>query len=142
MSRPRPFSLAHRGTFTERTGSRRALAALADVVDAHGVRIVQGDFFDSSWAGYDVVFFFDQSSFAPGRVREKLRRELDPGAVLLVGHEQSSFPGLRLEAAFPDLETPHPVVKVYRLAAAQSEEPAERAQPAPDSAAADALGIN
>ena len=94
--------------------SRRALAALADIVDRDGVEIVQGDFFDSSWSGYDVVFYFDQSSFAQDRVRAKLRRELDPGAVLLVGHEQAPFPGLVLEAAFPSLEAPHPEVKVYR----------------------------
>ena len=98
--------------------SRRALRALEDVVDAGGVRLVEGDFFAIPWSGYDVVFYFDQSSFAQDRVREKLRRELDPGAVLLVGHEQEPFPGLRLETAFPDLETPHPLVKVYRQRAA------------------------
>ena len=97
--------------------SRRALATLAGSVDPDGVRIVQGDFFEACWSGYDVVFYFDQSSFAQDRVREKLRRELDPGAVLLVGHEQAPFPGFELEAAFPDLEASHPEVKVYRRAA-------------------------
>ena len=97
--------------------SRRALAALADVVDARLVELVQGDFFASSWSGYDVVFYFDQSSFAQDRVREKLARELDPGAVLLVGHEQAPFPGLELVAAFPDPRAAHPEVKVYRRAA-------------------------
>ena len=94
--------------------SRRALAALAEVVDPDDVRLVQGDFFASSWAGYDVVYYFDQSSFAQDRVREKLRRELGSGAVLLVGHEQAPFPGLDLETAFPTPEASYPNVKVYR----------------------------
>ena len=94
--------------------SRRALAALAEVVDPAGVHLVQGDFFDSSWSPYDVVFYFDQSSFAQDRVRAKLRRELAPGAVLLVGHEQAPFPGLELETVFPAPRSRYPVVKVYR----------------------------
>ena len=99
--------------------SLRALAALEDVVDAEGVEIVRGDFFESPWSGYDIIFYFDQSSFAQERVREKLRRELDPGAVLLVGHEQAPFPGLVLETAFPDTARSHPDVKVYRRPEAQ-----------------------
>ncbi len=94
--------------------SRRAGKALRDLVDLERVRIVRGDFFESSWSGYDVIFYFDLSSFAQDRVREKLRRELDPGAVLLVGFEQAPFPGLEREAAYPSLEALHPNVTVYR----------------------------
>lgn len=104
--------------------SRRALAALGDVVDAEDVEIVRGDFFASSWSGYDVVFYFDQSSFAQDRVREKLRRDLDRGAVLLVAYEQAPFPGLAVETAFPGRDAPHPEVKVYRGPASRSGEAA------------------
>jgi SAM-dependent methyltransferase len=105
--------------------SRRALAALAEVVDPDGVSLVQGDFFETSWAGFDVIYYFDLSSFAQQRVRDKLRREMDPGAVLLVGHEQAPFPGLELEAAFPSIGAPHPHLKVYRQGPAQPDEPAD-----------------
>jgi len=84
--------------------SRRALAALGDLVDAERVHLVQGDFFASSWADYDVVFYFDQSSFEQDRLREKVRRELAPGARLIVYHEQAPFPGLEREASLPPLE--------------------------------------
>ena len=69
-----------------------------------------------------MIFYFDQSSFAQDRVREKLRQELDPGAVLLVGHEQAPFPGLLVETAFPNREALHPEVKVYRRFASQPRE--------------------
>ena len=104
--------------------SLRALEALEDVVDSQRVRIVQGDFFKSSWSDYDVIYYFDQGSFAQDRVREKLRRELDPGAVLLVGHEQAPFPGFELETAFPNLGATYPDVKVYRRGAEPSPKPA------------------
>lgn len=92
--------------------SERALAALADVVDGDRVTIVQGDFFEVSWSDYDVIFYFDLSSFLQEGVRDKLRAELAPDAVLLVGHEQAPFPGLELVGRYPDSR--HPIVKVYR----------------------------
>jgi SAM-dependent methyltransferase len=92
--------------------SERALAALEDVVDGDRVEIVQGDFFEVSWSDYDVIFYFDLSSFLQERVREKLRAELAPDAALLVGHEQAPFPGLELTGKYPDSR--HPIVKVYR----------------------------
>lgn len=98
--------------------SRKAREALADLVDPERARIVHGDFFAEPWSGYDVIYYFDQGSFAQDRVREKLRRELDPGAVLLVGHEQAPFPGLEVETVFPDTEVTFPDVKVYRRGAA------------------------
>jgi SAM-dependent methyltransferase len=96
--------------------SRRARNALKDLIDRDRLEIVRGDFFESSWSGYDVVFYFDQSSFAQDRVRRKLRRELGPETVLLIGFEQAPFPGFELVTAFPDLRRSHPDVKVYRRA--------------------------
>lgn len=93
--------------------SRKALQALDGVVDAEHVKIVEGDFFEYSWSPYDVVFFFDLSSFAPDRVREKLRRDLGPDARLVVGWEQAPFPGFELEAVFPEGQR-LPAMKVYR----------------------------
>ncbi len=93
--------------------SRRALKALKGVVDAKRVRIVEGDFFKSSWSPYDVIFFFDLSSFAPDRVREKLRKEVDPATRLVIGYEQAPFPGFELEAVFPE-DARIPSMRVYR----------------------------
>ena len=94
--------------------SRQALKTLRELVDPGRLRIVQGDFFAASWSGYDVIYYFDLGSFEQERVREKLKRELEPGALLLVGHEQVPFPGLELVTAFPSPEARHPEVKVYR----------------------------
>ncbi len=105
--------------------SRRAQKALGDLVDGGRLRIVKGDFFESSWTPYDVVFYFDLSSFLQDRVRDKLRRDLKPGTLLLIGHEQAPFPGFELVTAFPSPEARHPDVKVYRRAA----EPAAATSP-------------
>lgn len=83
--------------------SRRALQALEGLVDADRVHLKRGDFFKSSWSGYDVVFYFDLSSFEQGRLRKKIAAELDPGARLLVGHQRSEFPGLELETTFESI---------------------------------------
>lgn len=93
--------------------SRKALKSLDGVVDAQRVKIVEGDFFEYSWSPYDVVFFFDLSSFAPDRVREKLRQDLGPDTRLVVGWEQAPFPGFELEAVFPE-NARRPAMKVYR----------------------------
>jgi hypothetical protein len=91
--------------------SRRAGKSLKGLVDPKRLKIVKGDFFASPWSGYDVIFFFDSSSFEPERVRRKLEREMDPGAVLVVGFEQAPFPGLELvERNRPH----HPKITVYR----------------------------
>jgi SAM-dependent methyltransferase len=87
--------------------SRKALTALDDLVDGQRVEIVQGDFFEETWSGYDVVYYFDLSSFEAERIREKLLKDLDPGALLLVNYEQEAFPG------FEVVEVVKPV-KVYR----------------------------
>lgn len=103
--------------------SRRAARTLQDLLDADRVRIVKGDFFASPWSGFDVIFFFDLSSFEPGRVRRKLKREMDPGAILIVGFEQAPFPGLEvLERDRPQ----HPTITVYRQAAAPAAATPER----------------
>ncbi|MEM7351011.1 MAG: class I SAM-dependent methyltransferase [Acidobacteriota bacterium] len=91
--------------------SRRAGKALRDLIEPRRARIVRGDFFASPWSGYDVIFFFDLSSFEPERVRQKVQAEMDPGAVLIVGFEQSPFPGL--EVVEQDRPS-HPTIKVYR----------------------------
>ncbi len=91
--------------------SRQAGKALRDLIEPKRWKIKKGDFFKSPWSGYDVIFFFDLSSFEPERVRQKLRREMDPGAILIVGFEQSPFPGLELvERDRPN----HPSITVYR----------------------------
>ncbi len=98
--------------------SRRARKALRDLVDRDRLRVVRDDFFEHSWSPYDVVFYFDQSSFAQDRVRHKLRREMAAGAVLLIGHEQAPFPGFELVTSYPEGRRTHPDVKVYRRSSA------------------------
>jgi len=83
--------------------SRRALRSLEGLVDSERVHLKRGDFFKSSWSGYDVVFYFDLSSFEQHRLRKKIAAELDPGARLLVGHQRSEFPGLQLETTFDSI---------------------------------------
>lgn len=74
----------------------RASKALEDVIDTTRIEVIEGDFFKQSWAPYDVIYYFDQSSFDGKRVRKKLRRELKPGAILLVYYEQTPFPKLEV----------------------------------------------
>ena len=76
--------------------SRSAAESLAPLLDETRLDIVQGDFFERSWSGYDLVFYFDLSSFEHERVRDKLRREMDAEALLVDGHEQRPFPGFEL----------------------------------------------
>ncbi len=87
--------------------TRTAQESLGRLVDARRLHVVQGDFFELPWSGYDVVFYFDQSSFEQDRLREKIRTELDSDSRLIVAHEQAPFPGLEVEARFTD-------IKVYR----------------------------
>lgn len=84
-----------------------AQEALADLVDAERIEILQGDFFDIPWSDYDVIFYFDESSMEHERLRAKMKRELAPGARLIVGHEIHPFPGYDLEAELENM-------KVYR----------------------------
>jgi hypothetical protein len=83
--------------------SQHALRALSDVVNNQRVHIIKRDFFKESWSGYDVVYYFDIGSFHHGRLREKIAKELDPGARLLVAHQQAPFPGLALETTFESI---------------------------------------
>ena len=87
--------------------SLKAMDALGETVDPERIRFITGDFFEQSWSGYDVIFYFDLTSFEHHALRQKIARELDPGARLLVGHQQGAFPGLALETRFPS-------VHVYR----------------------------
>jgi SAM-dependent methyltransferase len=101
--------------------SRRAGKALRDLIEPKRARIVRGDFFDSPWSGYDVIFFFDLGSFEPRRVRQKLLAEMDPGAILLVGFEQTPFQGLEVV----EQDRPYrPSIKVYRQRSSVSPEAA------------------
>lgn len=93
--------------------SRNALEALADAVDRERAHILQGDFFETSWAAYDLIYYFDLSSFEQERVRAKLAREVDPEARLIIGHEQKPFPGFELEAAFGG-HPRRPAMRIYR----------------------------
>lgn len=103
--------------------SRKAAKALGDLIDPKRTRIVRSDFFKSTWSGYDVIFFFDLSSFEPERVRQKLQHEMDPGAILIVGFEQAPFPGLEVvERDRPS----HPTITVYRQSAAVPPEAGQR----------------
>lgn len=90
--------------------SRKAAESLASLIDETRLDIVQGDFFEHSWSDFDMVFYFDLSSFEHERVREKLRRELGPETLLVVGHEQKPFPG------FEQVEELRPM-RIYRRAA-------------------------
>ena len=87
--------------------SKKALARLGERIDAERVRFIEGDFFKQSWSGYDVIFYFDLTSFEHHELRQKISKELDPGARFLVGHQQGAFPGLALETVFES-------VHVYR----------------------------
>lgn len=77
--------------------SHRATEKLEDIVDRDRLHFIEGDFFEHSWAEYDVIYFFDLSSFEHHRVRKKLIQELKPGAHLIVGHQRAPYPGLALE---------------------------------------------
>lgn len=101
--------------------SQRAAGSLEDLLDRQRLHLVQGDFFESSWSGYDVIFYFDLSSFEHHRLRKKIAQELDPGARLLVGHQRAVFPGLALETTVDDLH-------VYRQPGAVMHDPTFRAR--------------
>ena len=78
----------------------RALAALDGVIDVGQVELIEGDFFDQLWTGYDVIFYYDLSSFEQNRLRKKIAFELDPGAFFFVGNQREPFPGLELVTTF------------------------------------------
>jgi SAM-dependent methyltransferase len=73
--------------------SLRAQKALAELLDPVRLRILEGDFFDHAWSGYDVIFYYDLGSSEPARLREKLRSEMKPDAHLIVYREQIPFEG-------------------------------------------------
>jgi len=84
--------------------SLAAEKALADLVDPERIEFIQGDFFAHSWAGYDVIFYFDTGSSEHARLRRKLREELGPEARLIVGHEIVPFEGFELEAEYKTMK--------------------------------------
>lgn len=83
--------------------SERALVALGDAIDAEKVDLIAGDFFEHRWSGYDVIFYFDLGTFEQNALRKKIALELDPGALLFVGHQRAPFPGLDLVTTFESI---------------------------------------
>jgi hypothetical protein len=83
--------------------SERAREALGEVLGDARIQLVRDDFFNHSWSGYDVLFYFDLGAFDQHRLRKKVFSELDPGARLIVGHQRVPFPGLELETTFESL---------------------------------------
>jgi len=78
--------------------SEKAQASLGGLVDPDRTHFIQGDFFAHSWADYDVIFYFDQSSHEVERLRKKMKEELRPDARLIVAYETNPFEGYVLEA--------------------------------------------
>lgn len=85
-------------------GSRKALAELEGVVDRERLHLIEGDFFTLPWSNYDIIFYYDQSSFEQERVRKKLIAELPAQAVLVVNLEAEPFPGMEPVRIFPTMK--------------------------------------
>ena len=81
--------------------SENALQRLEGIVDEDRIHFIQSDFFKIPWSDYDVIFYYDQSSFEQERVREKLIAELSPEAMLIVLRQSNSFPGMELISSYP-----------------------------------------
>ena len=96
--------------------SKQAMETLGEKIDPERVHFIKGDFFKQSWSGYDVIFYFDLTSFEHHQLRQKISKELDPGARLLVGHQKGAFPGLALETTFQSIH-------VYRQPQASMRDP-------------------
>lgn len=84
--------------------SLAAEEALGDLVDPERIELIQGDFFEHSWADCDVIFYFDTSSHEHARLRRKMHEELGPQARLIVGHEIVPFEGFELEAEYKTMK--------------------------------------
>ena len=70
---------------------------LADLAGGERIEFGQGDFFEMSWAPYDVIFYYESSSVEHERLRRKIKKDLAPGARLIVGHEIYPFEGAKFK---------------------------------------------
>lgn len=77
--------------------SLKARSALSELVDPGRAHFVQGDFFESPWSEYDVIFYFNRSSFEPGRFYQKLTLETKPGAKVIVASPPDALEGFEIE---------------------------------------------
>jgi SAM-dependent methyltransferase len=90
-----------------------ALAArrrLRRIVPAGRATLKQGDFFEEEVSRYDVIFYFGDGTYLEDRMLAKLRREMRPGAVLLLAHMPEDPGGFEPLSRFG-------VVRSYRRAA-------------------------
>jgi SAM-dependent methyltransferase len=105
----------------------RAQEALGDLLDGERIELIEGDFFKSTWSGYDVIFYFDISSSEHQRVRTKLLQEMGPDTRLVVAYEIYPFEGFDLEAEFGPM-------KVFRIGKVPSAETGRDAEGTVDGA--------
>lgn len=77
--------------------SLRAQSAISDLVDPARIRFINGDFFESPWSDYDVIFYFNASTPETDRFHRKLVSELKPGARFIVASGPRALEGLELE---------------------------------------------
>jgi SAM-dependent methyltransferase len=73
--------------------SLRAQGALSDLVEPRRAHFLKGDFFEYPWSEYDVIFYFNLSSFDQGRVLRKLASEMKPEAKLIVASSPAALEG-------------------------------------------------
>jgi SAM-dependent methyltransferase len=91
--------------------SHRAMEQIGDPIVPGRIHFIQGDFFETSWADFDVIFYFGSGSSNLEGIQAKLRAEMSPEARVIIAHEGHRFDGFEIEARFPS-------VKVLRWPAA------------------------
>ena len=78
--------------------SRTILTRLEDLVDPSRTELIGGDFFEHSWSGYDVIYYYNNGSFEEKRMMDKLLQEMDPGSLLILYYDDGgTFENLALE---------------------------------------------
>jgi SAM-dependent methyltransferase len=83
-----------------------ARGRLSDLVPKGRAHLKAGDFLREDFTRYDLLFYFESGTFDATALFDKIRRELRPGARLLVAHGILPPEGLHETAAYG-------VVKVY-----------------------------
>ncbi|MFH2012690.1 MAG: class I SAM-dependent methyltransferase [Pseudomonadota bacterium] len=71
--------------------SIKARDKLSNRLDMSKTELIRGDFFDTDFSGYDVIYYFMSGSFEEKRLEEKLAKELKPGAILVGYIEHRAF---------------------------------------------------
>jgi len=97
------------GVEWEESLHRLALEArerLADLVPKKRAHLKAGDFLREDFSKYDLLFYFESGTFDAAAMFDKIRRELRPGARLLLAHGIRPPDGLEETAAYG-------VVRVY-----------------------------